>query len=602
MSAFAAILTTDAGSLPPGDESRAVAAALASVTGTSTRQWQQGACELLFAALHPWDPREPVIVDGGRIAAAGQVMLEDRVDLARTLQLPPDTRDTYLVAAAFDRWGAGLAQRLRGEYAFAVWDSGDRRLTCARDPLGIRPLYVGSSSRVIVVSNVVDAVVAHPAISNELDDSALVRFLVRGVWTSAVATPYRAVRLVPEGHTLTIAWPGQARLIRHWQPPSPQPSLGRSDHDAATAYREVLRNAVRDRIGGRRCAIFLSGGMDSTSLAAVGVECASQMHAFTFAYQQLEVPGEVPLAQAVANRLSLPLDVINGDADVALEAERTGDVPALPVDEPSITNWRTGLHAASSFSTLAVYGEDGDALFAPPGGSALLAAQSFPSLVRATIGYMATRQRIPYVGLRLRERLGLVRSRRLPDTPWITPGARRLAEAPEETTVLRCPLQPIHIDPRAGRVWDRLLRNVPRAFAISISPDVTRQCLALTLPLMDTRVIDFVMTVPPVPWCQNKHLARIAFAERLPSAVLSRRKITADGLDAALVNRWRRHHLGTALHSMSSAIHERNWVDTTCWAEAVEHGAPEVVMAAWRVLLLDAWLARTSRKAVPCIS
>jgi Asparagine synthase len=294
--------------------------------------------------------------------------------------------------------------------------------------------------------------------------------------------------------------------------------------------------------------------------------------------------------------------LIVGDADVALEAERTGDVSALPVDEPSLTNWRAGLRTASSFSTLAVYGEDGDALFAPPGGSALLSAQSLPSVVRATIGSVATRGRLPYLGLRLRERLGWIEPRRQPDTPWMTGEARRLAASPEEATILGQPLQPLDLDPGNGRAWERLLRNVPRAFAISISPDVTRQRLALTLPLMDTRVIEFVMSVPPIPWCEDKRLARAAFAERLPSGVLTRRKTTADGLDAALVQSWRRQHLPAALHALTPALQGTGWVDNPCWADAVEHGSPRVTMAAWRVLLLDAWLGRTSRKVVPCIS
>lgn len=599
MSAFAAILMFDGNAAAAHAESAAVSSALGSVTGTLVGAWRSGPCQLLVAPLHAWEPRAPVTVDNARLAAAGQVTLEARADLARALQLAPGASDLEAVAAAFDRWGLKYAEHLRGEYSCAVWDSRERRLSCARDPLGIRPLYVGRSSRVVVVSNVIDAVVAHPAVSEELDDAALTRFLAQGTLTTAVATPYKAVRMLHEGHTLTIAYSGRVTLTRHWQPPSPPRSRERNDEFFASGYRDVLRSAVRDRIGGRPCTIFLSGGMDSTSLAVLGVGCASDMRAITFAYQRVDVPGEVPLARSVAERLSLPLDVIHGDAHLALEAERTGDIPALPVDEPSLTNWRAGLRAAASFSTLAVYGEDGDALFAPPGGAALLAAQSVPSLVRTTLRSLATERRLPYLGIRLRERLGWMKPRPLAEATWLTAKARQLASTPDELTLLGAPLQPLDFEPGTGRAWERLLRNVPRTFAISISPDVTRQRLALTLPLMDTRVIEFVMSVPPIPWCDDKRLARTAFAGRLPSAVLTRRKTPADALHATLVDSWRTRHLPMALHSMAPAMAATGWVDSERWTEAVERGAPDAALAAWRVLLLDAWLSRMSRK-VPC--
>jgi asparagine synthase (glutamine-hydrolysing) len=401
--------------------------------------------------------------------------------------------------------------------------------------------------------------------------------------------------MLPEGHTIAIGCPGRVILSRHWQPSPPTRSRQSSDESLLTGYREVLRNAVSDRVAGRRCTIFLSGGMDSTSLAAVGVECASEMRAVTFGYQRFDIADEVPLARSVAETFSLPLEVISGDADVALEAERIGAAPALPVDEPSLSNWRAGLRVAASFSTLAVYGEDGDALFAPPGGAALLSAQSVPSVFRGTIASLATQGRLPYLGIRLRERLRWTAPALDVDAPWLAPEARRLADSPEEPQVLGQPLQPVDIDPGKGRAWERLLRNIPRGFAIAISPDVTRQRLAVTLPLMDSRVIDFVMSVPPIPWCQNKRLARLAFAECLPSAVLIRRKTPGGGLDAALVETWRRHH-PAALPSLGGLVGVTGWIQPERWAEAVEHGSPGIAMAAWRVLLLDAWLSRAARR------
>ena len=600
MSAFAAILAIDGTAGQPADVDR-VAAVLGSVTGRDVRSWRSSECELLVAPLHAWEARQPFSLAGGRIAAAGDVMVEGREHLARTLQVPANTPAVDLVAHAFDRWGGDCARHLRGEFAFAVWDARDRRLLCARDPLGIRPLYVARAPDAVVVSNVFEAVLAHSRVPDDLDTTALARFVARGVLTSAVATPYRAVRMVPEGHTLAIASSGLATLTRHWHPPAP----GRSDGDRADApallnqYREVLQRAVGDRVAGRRCAIFLSGGIDSTTLAAVGVECASEMRAITFAYRQFDVDGEIALARSVAGQLSIPIEIVEGDRDLALAAEREGRVPALPVDEPSLSNWRAGLSAAASFSTLAVHGEDGDALFAPPGGAGLLSTQSLTGVLRDAAAFIAASGRLPYLGLRLRERLGW-RERPRPREPWwLTPDARQLADAPEDETVLGQPVQALQSTPATRGVWERLLRNTPRTFSLSLSPDVTRQRIALTLPLMDTRVIEFVLSVPSIPWCQDKRLARAAFAGRLPAAVLARPKTPATALHSSLVNSWRRRHLTQALHAASSTG-AMDWIDRQRWADALQHGAPDVTMAAWRVLLLDAWLEHASRRVVPC--
>ena len=191
----------------------------------------------------------------------------------------------------------------------------------------------------------------------------------------------------------------------------------------------------------------------------------------------------------------------------------------------------------------------------------MLSAQSAPSVVRATLVSLVTHGRLPYLGIRLRERLRLAKALRDVDTPWLTPEARHLAELPEEPEVLGRPLQAADIDPHSRRTWERLLRNIPHAFAISISPDVTRQRLALTLPLMDTRVIEFVMSVPPIPWCQDKRLSRAAFAGALPCAVLSRLKTPAVDLHATLVESWRSQHLPAALPSIAPAMPE--WAGLT---------------------------------------
>jgi asparagine synthase (glutamine-hydrolysing) len=595
VTAFAAVLSLDRDDA--GEE--AVASVLAQATGTKAQTFSSGACTLLVAPLHPWEPAAPVVDPQAGLAAAGQVMLEGRAGLRGALQLRDDAADLEIVSAARDRWGPERTDWMQGEYAFALWHLRGRTLTCARDGLGIRVLYVGQSGRCTVVSNVLGAVVAHPEIPNELNHAALVRFLAHGRLTTTGATPYKAVRLLPPGHTLTISADGGANLRRHWQPPRVQRFSATDRHSVEQGYREALGASVNDRIAGRPSTLFLSGGIDSTTIAATAVDCAARLRAVTFRYRGIDTDDEVALAAAVADRLAIPLDVVDADADAAMEAERSQLGPATLVDEPGLSNWRAGLAHAAQFSTLAIYGEDGDALFAPPGGGALLAAQSIPSAVAATLRLAASERELPYLGLRLRERLGLSRAASPVPLPWLTPDARHVVEEFEDDTVLGLRPTPMAGNAQESRTWARLLKNVPYDFAVSLSPDVTRQRLAITLPLMDSRVIGYVTSVPPIPWCHRKRLARAAFAEQLPASVLRRRKTPVSGGFDAMVAAWRRRH-----GSEDAALDEvmsRGWVHQHVLKDALERGSTETAMAAWRVLMLNAWLSRATKERAACI-
>ena len=575
MSAFAAILSADTSESIRGHN--AVAAALTAISSRPVGYWQSGACRLLTSPLHDSDLADPIVDRGSGIAAVGEVCLEDRVRWARIAGAPADLNDLGVVAALA---GQAPLPPLGGEYAFVTWDSRARTLSCARDPLGIRTLFVGAGGGTIVVSNLFSAVVSHPSVPRDLDSSALVRFLAIGSLTRTIATPLRAIRAVPEGHVLTIK-DGGAVLRRHWEPPRLCATPFTDDSAVLDGYRDVLKDAVRDRIGGKRSTIFLSGGIDSTTLAVTAAECGADIRAATFEYRLCPVPGEAQLAREVAARLAIPIDVLEADVDEPLAAERRGETPPLPVDEPTLTNWRMVLAHAARYSTLAINGEDGDALMAPPPWAELTMVQSLPSTLWQSVRYLAQEARPPHLGLRLRQRFDGGAQITDPWPAWLTPEARRLLEGTEDDRVLGQLPQWLE---SAADTWTRLLTNVPRDFALTISPDVTRQRLTLTLPLMDSRVVAFVLSVPPVPWRQRKGLARRAFARQLPSSVLIRPKTPLRGYVQALAASWRATRVRETL---APKLSERGWLDGREWSNALATGD---LYAAWRVVILEAWL------------
>jgi asparagine synthase (glutamine-hydrolysing) len=142
------------------------------------------------------------------------------------------------------------------------------------------------------------------------------------------------------------------------------------------------------------------------------------------------------------------------------------------------------------------------------------------------------------------------------------------------------------VHPTRPELQDRLAAGLPHLASL-IAPEFTGVPLQLRFPLLDTRVIRFVVNAPAVPWCQNKHLAREAYRHRLPDAVLRRPKTGVGGLHERLVRSWQQRD--QALPPRSSDVWR--WADPDACRAALEGLDPATVGDAWRVLQLHAWLA-----------
>jgi asparagine synthase (glutamine-hydrolysing) len=647
MTAFAAVLVPDETLL----DSRILApigSALERLTATPAHAVRLGRCALLQSPLHSSDLPGPCVHNQTGVAVAGQVVLEDRCGLIERLDLERGASNLAIVATAFDRWGIELTEHLSGEYAFTLWDRHRDLLVCARDGLGIRLLYVGAGNRTVVASNSIGAVLASGLIARDLDPSRLVSFLATGRASTQTRTVYRAVNVVPEGHTLAMSGDDRRTLRRHWWMPGGrggerQFALGRGPrradvarrgggggapapveetrshrsgkHEIAEGYRAVLEAAVADRTGGEPASLFLSGGLDSTTIAAAARQVGSPLHAFTVVYRDL-CGDELSLAALVADRLHVPLTMLEGDRYQALDAESTRLALEQPLEEPTLADWRSVLGRAARFSTVALYGEDGDAIFLSPGGREL--ARSQPAgLALSAARYIINRRRRPYVGARIRERFQRLaaffpsamtraaatetgeraseRSMTPEVPPWLTPETLRLLQPSEPDLVLGLRPTPLPDHPTRSRTQDRLTRTIPR-LAETIGLEVTRQRVELRLPLLDTRILRYIFSIPPIPWSQHKELARVAFRGILPDEILDRPKAPLYGFYEAQVAAWR-HRIGA--HLPDAPALPREWINRNVWQQALSRGGSADAIAAWRVLHLDAWLAQHQLRLEP---
>lgn len=234
------------------------------------------ATRLLYTT--PESRREDLpLEDPGRglvLAADGRV--DNRPELIADLGLfdadAPEPTDGQLILASHARWGEDCVRRLIGDFAFAVWDPRRQRLFCARDPMGVKPLYYCHRPRFFAFASEIKALLTFPGVPRRLDELRVAGHLMNAVEGMAdqEITFYRDIKRLPPGHFLVVE-EGRLRKTRYWTPEPHRRIRLSSDQEYAEAFLEVFAEAVRCRL---RCDLpvgsELSGGLDSSSIVCVG--------------------------------------------------------------------------------------------------------------------------------------------------------------------------------------------------------------------------------------------------------------------------------------------------------------------------------------------
>lgn len=229
-----------------------------------------------LAELQPW-----VHPDSGCMMVSDS-RLDNRPQLMRELGITrpaDDVGDAELLHAAWQRWAEGCADRLRGDFAFAIWNPHGGELFLARDPMGVRPLaFHFDPGRLFVFGSIADVVIAQGDVPRDLDEGRIADALIgetEGI--DQTCTFFSAVQRLPPAHWLRVR-DGKLVLQRYWQPVSDRPAgLPRTETDWIEAQHEQLARAVQLRLRSHRpVGSMLSGGLDSSSVVALASEaCAA---------------------------------------------------------------------------------------------------------------------------------------------------------------------------------------------------------------------------------------------------------------------------------------------------------------------------------------
>jgi asparagine synthase (glutamine-hydrolysing) len=315
--------------------------------------------------------------------------------------------DTEVILHLYEDEGDRLVDRLRGMFAFALWDEPRRRMLLARDPYGIKPLYYRDDNEQVTVASQVRSLLEdgdEPA----QNEAAVAAFLLFGSVPEPL-TVWEGIRAVPSGSCVVVDACGVAAPSAYF---SVHETLARAAHepvpqDPVEHVRCVLKESVDAHlVSDVEVGVFLSSGLDSSSLLGVAAEGHPNLRAITLGFSEYEATpsDEVPLAREVARSYNARHSVSSISA-----ADFVQCWPAIrdAMDQPSIdgvNTWLVSRAAADAGLKVVLSGLGGDEVFGgypsfrqiPRRARVLKAATAFPRFGRLTTRALA-RARLPGV-------------------------------------------------------------------------------------------------------------------------------------------------------------------------------------------------------------
>lgn len=503
----------------------------------ATETWAEGSVGLGVRdfAAQPGQPLLQPGPDGSMLAT--DLRLDDPAGLRRACGLDTSATEPEIAAAVLTRDGADAMKLLEGEGALALWSSRNRRLLLARDALGVRPLFLHHEpGKYLIFASLPSGVFASGLVPRMLDEVDLGLDVLRAYQPGA--TLFQGVRSVLPGHTVEVT-PGGLREIAYWRPEPGEP-LRMSQADAAAHLRDLVQNAVKSAVGATGpAATHLSGGLDSSSLAVIAARALRAQGRPLFAYSFLpevwpgvEMEDETPFVQAVLLqepdmrwtpvRQALPQDWLHDrwSADGPLSLSETAPENAILSD------------ASKQGANIILSGWGGDEGITFNGRGALAAAfrrfrwlylarelqalrkeRGFP-LRNILIGDVLHPQMSPAAMARLRRLTG---SKPLPTV--LEP--EFLSASLLDRMVDAVGGVAIGPDPQGNQV--RLLRSAHIAFrTTNFALMAARYGLAFSFPLLNRKVVEFALSLPPAWHIQNgwkRRLYRDAMEGILPPSI-----------------------------------------------------------------------------------
>lgn len=266
--------------------------------------------------------------------------------------------DSEVIVHAYEEWGKDCVDRLRGIFAFGLWDARTRELLLVRDPLGIKPLYYGQHAECFAFASQPKAIISAPGWPRCADPAAFRDYLAFG-YVPFDRCAFAGLAKLPAGHR-AIYKDGKLQIDAYWTP-TPATGLG----DPVAALDEQLGNVIRSQlVSDVPVGCFLSGGIDSSLLVALAVASRPDLRTFTIGFDD-PASDERAYARSVASHFATH----HAEAQLArqdMEARLT-ELPEI-FDEPFDANGAIPFMAVAALArqhdtTVALGGDGADELF-----------------------------------------------------------------------------------------------------------------------------------------------------------------------------------------------------------------------------------------------
>ena len=519
--------------------------------------------------------------------------------------------DTEVLVHLYEEDGPAMVRRLRGMFAFAIWDDTRERLLLARDRLGIKPLYYWQTDDGVAFCSELKSFLILEEFPRDIDVNAIHEYLALG-YVPDPACIFKGVRKLPPGHVLTWDAARGVETQQYWTPVRAETPIA-DEREAVEELRRLLADAVDSHLESDvRLGAFLSGGIDSSTVVAQMTRLSNtQVETFSIGFEEREF-NEAPHAARVARDLGTKHTelIVRPDADALVEEivdtydEPFGDSSALPTLLVS--------RLAREHVTVALSGDGGDELF---GGYTRYARMESARELRPR----AARQLARAAALRLshssygrNKLLDLSRGRRgryaatvaqpLPINEGGT--LREVAVVHSLDTLLDR-----WFDPAADRDFLTQMTLVdlssylPGDILTKVDRASMRVSLEARVPLLDHPLVEFAVALPGNLKRRDgtgKWILREAIKGLVPDSVFSQPK---RGFAVPLLG-WLRKELR---HRLATLVRPERPV-----YEYVDHASVERLVGEhirsrrdnssvlWRILILDLWLLalQSSRVAV----
>jgi asparagine synthase (glutamine-hydrolysing) len=230
-------------------------------------------------------------------------------------QFKTDHSDTEVLLHGYEQWGIdGLAARIEGDYAIALWDERSQQLWLMRDRIGVKPLYFSLIGDTLLFASEIKSLLEHPSVAREVDSVAMFHYLTF-LTTPAPLTMFRGIYKLPAGFYLGLSREGRISATRYWdaapgQSPAPRQTAGMDFASRERYYIDGITNRLRSAVSKRMMSdvpfgVFLSGGIDSSTNVALMSECMTRpVDTFTVGFKDHTHLNELEYADAVSKRFN----------------------------------------------------------------------------------------------------------------------------------------------------------------------------------------------------------------------------------------------------------------------------------------------------------